>query len=718
MGCARCHDHKYDPISQKEYYQVFAYFNNIPEHGRAIKEGNSPPYIKAPTTEQQQKMASLDAQVSEVEQLVRQLDSELHADFAKWESTPLADDDVDWTVTEGMIHRFELDGSLRDSADEQAVVKFASEPVQFVSGRHGEAVAFDGTAHADAGDIAEFGYFDKFSISAWIRPTKPTGTIVSRMVPVEHGAGYAVHLQDGYLQVNLVKRWLDDSIRVQSARRLDLGAWRHLCVTYDGSRVASGIQVYLDGEVLDLEVELDGINQSFATTEPLRIGGGQQAFVGEIDDVRIYQRVLTPVETAIIAEPRSIAEILKRAADERTAAQAAKLSDYHLRTQAPEQILSAHQRLAELKKKRQELSESIPTVMVMQEMKQPRRTHVLLRGQYDAPGEPVAAGVPSLFPPLADDQPNNRLGLARWLVSGEHPLTARVTVNRIWQMHFGAGLVKTTEDFGAQGDRPSHPELLDWLASEFIDSGWDVKALHKLILTSATYRQASRCSKKLLQHDPENRLLGRGPRFRLSAETIRDQALFVSGLLTPTIGGPSVRPYQPDGLWKEIASTTDYEQSHGKDLYRRSLYTYWKRTVAPPTMATLDATSREACIVKRSRTNTPLQALALMNEVTFVEAPRVLAQRLLSEQTKSPEQRVRDAFQLATGHDPGPEQVHILLEAYDRYLAHFRVDTSAAKQLISVGEYPLNEGCNPAELAALTTVCSLILNLDEVLNIE
>ena len=718
MGCGRCHDHKYDPISQQEYYRVFAYFNNIPESGRAIKEGNSPPYIKAPTTEQQRELASLDTQVAEAEQVVQRSAPELQAGLAKWDASAPNDVEADWTVADGMIHRLELDGSLADSVNGQTEAKFESEPLPFVSSRHGEAVAFDGTAHIDGGDVAEFGYFNRFSISAWMRPTGPTGTIVSRMVPVEHGAGYAVHLEDGYLQVNLVKRWLDDSIRVQTSARLDLGEWRHLCVTYDGSRVARGIKVYLDGEPVALDVKLDGINQSFATTEPLRIGGGQNEFVGEIDEVRIYQRVLSPGEVAIVAVPESISEILDVAADRRTDSQATKLADYYLRNHAAEPIRSAHQRLADLKRKRQELVESIPTVMVMQEMPRPRQTHVLLRGQYDAPGEAVTAGVPSVFPPLAGDQPNNRLGFARWLVSDEHPLTARVTVNRIWQMHFGTGLVKTTEDFGSQGDRPSHPQLLDWLAREFIDSGWDVKALHKLILTSANYRQTSRCSQELLHRDPENRLLARGPRFRLPAETIRDQALFVSGLLTPTIGGPSVRPYQPEGLWKEIASTTDYEQSHGDDLYRRSLYTYWKRTVAPPTMATLDATSREACIVKRSRTNTPLQALALMNEVTFVEAARVLAQRLLEDESRGSVEQLQEAFQLATGRPPRSEEQRVLLQAYARHLERFRSDSSAAERLIAVGEYPLPDDCDSSELAALTTVCSLILNLDEVLNSE
>ncbi len=286
--------------------------------------------------------------------------------------------------------------------------------------------------------------------------------------------------------------------------------------------------------------------------------------------------------------------------------------------------------------------------MVMEEMKHPRETRVLIRGQYDQPGERVEPGVPLIFSELPLGVPNNRLGFARWLVSDVHPLTARVAVNRFWQQYFGQGLVATSEDFGAQGERPSHPELLDWLATEFVRLKWDVKALQRLIVTSATYRQSSVVSHDLQVRDPDNRLLSRGPRRRLTAETIRDQALFLSGLLTTSIGGPSVRPYQPEGLWKDIATDMEYSQSHGSDLYRRSLYTYWKRTVAPPSMVTFDATSRESCVVQRSRTNTPLQALALLNDTTYVEAARVFAQRLLLEVDGTPEDRIRHAFLAAT----------------------------------------------------------------------
>jgi hypothetical protein len=339
---------------------------------------------------------------------------------------------------------------------------------------------------------------------------------------------------------------------------------------------------------------------------------------------------------------------------------------------------------------------------------------LLIRGAYDRPGDVVRAATPAALPQMQRGAPRNRLGFARWLMDAKHPLTARVTVNQFWQMYFGKGIVKTVEDFGSQGAWPSHPQLLDWLATEFVKSGWDVKALQKVIVTSATYRQSSRMRKAHLK-DPENILLARGPRLRLSADMIRDQALFVSGLLTEKIGGPSVKPYQPEGLWKEIASETKYEQAKGADLYRRSLYTFWKRTVTPPLMATFDASPREICIVRETRTSTPLQALALMNDVTFVEAARVFAQMILREGGKTPEQRIRFAFEHAVGRKPKPAEMKILKPGLARHLKFYHQDTKAAGEFIAIGEAPVPKGMAAPELAAYTVVAGLILNLDEVI---
>jgi hypothetical protein len=357
--------------------------------------------------------------------------------------------------------------------------------------------------------------------------------------------------------------------------------------------------------------------------------------------------------------------------------------------------------------------------MVMREMATPRETFVLERGQYDRHGEKVSAGVPAGFPPLPLGAPNNRLGLAQWLVHPSHPLTARVAVNRLWQMFFGTGLVKTCEDFGSQGEPPSHPDLLDWLAMEFVRSGWNVKSLQRLIVTSATYRQSSKVSANLLARDPENRLLARGPRFRLPAEVIRDNALSVSGLLVQRVGGPSVMPYESPGLWEELAfgggfSAQQYRQGSGDDLYRRGIYTFWKRTVPPAALNTLDAPDRESCVVRRSRTNTPLQALVLLNDPTFVEASRRLAERIMTT-SHDEKQRIEFAFKSATSREPIRSEIEILRQLFQRRLEAYQRDRSATIELLSVGDSKCYEENDPAELAAWTTVASAILNLDETI---
>ncbi len=408
--------------------------------------------------------------------------------------------------------------------------------------------------------------------------------------------------------------------------------------------------------------------------------------------------------------------------NKRTASQTAKLRACFLDKYAPLDIRVADQKLFAARTKHERLLESLPTTMVMQEMATPRTTHLLIRGQYDKPGERVMAAVPACFPalpPRADiRRPPNRLDLARWLVSPDHPLTARVAVNRAWQMYYGIGLVKTVDDFGSQGEPPSHPELLDWLAREFVDSGWDVKRLQRTIVISAAYRQSSRLTPELRQRDPENRLLARGPRVRLSAEMIRDQALAASGLLVERLGGPSVKPYQPPGLIRELTGTEDYAQDHGQALYRRGLYTFWKRTVAPPAMAAFDAAGRETCSVRETRTNTPLQALTLLNDVTFLEAARALAQRAMTTGGTTAEERLSLLFRLATGRRPHPAEMTVLHTGFERHLDGYRRDVKAALKLVSAGESQRDSRLDVAELAAYMTTASLILNLDETITKE
>jgi len=669
LGCARCHDHKFDPLAMREFYQLSAFFNNVPEKGRAVKFGNSPPFIKAPTEQQEFEKLGLELQLLTARTKWLSLQKQLEREQLAWERKSLELPD----------HHF----------PDQALVK--QWPL--------DDKPFAGDRVIEAGDIADFGYFDKFTLSAWVwlDDEKSGGTVVSRMTDVPEGDGYSLTIVRGQLQLNLVKRWLDDSTRVQTEQPLPAGRWVHVSATYDGSRTAAGIRLYFDGQLRTPDVLLDELNQPFNTKQPLRIGGGggpAANFRGRLKDVRVDAAELTADEIGWLATGETLAEIRKIDRARRTPGQTRKIREYFLAHAASNELRNADREMKSAADKLNAFEETLPTVMVMDEMKEPRDTFVLLRGQYDQPGEKVSCGVPAALTPFPKDAPKNRLGLAHWLVSKDHPLTSRVQVNRIWQLHFGTGLVKTAEDFGSQGEWPSHPELLDWLAIEFPAHGWDVKRLQRQLLMSSTYRQSSQTSAAALELDPENRLLARGPRLRLSAEQIRDQALYTSGLLVEEIGGPSVKPLQPPGLWKELTGAADYEPGSGADLYRRSLYTFWKRTIAPPNMIALDAPSREYCTVRTARTNTPLQALTLLNETTFAGAAEALAARVLADKEHSDGKRLVLAFQTCTSRQPTYQEAAILLQSLEKQRA-------------------LNPG---NDHAAYTAVMRVLLNLDETLH--
>jgi mono/diheme cytochrome c family protein len=721
MGCARCHDHKYDPIAQKEFYQTFAFFNNVPEQGQANKYGNSPPMIAAPTPAQETELNALTQKLGAAEAHLLELEPAIARAQAAWERA-LGASPLEWTVTNGLRARFALDGKLTGLDGAKAPAKFSAGEPAFEGGHRGPAAKLEGKRFIDAGDVGNFGFYDKFTLSAWIKPRGPDGLLISRMVtqaddPVftTDGEGYGLMLAGGKLQVMLTKRWLDDALRVETEAPVRLGQWQHVAVVYDASRLASGVKIYVDGKLQRQKVLLDELNQSFATKHPLRIGAvAGPELDWAVSDVRVYGRALAAEEVGIVATAESLSELASVAASQRTAEQRAKLRQGFLAEHAPAPMREAHAKVAELRDQRARLLESLPTSMVMEEMATPRVTSVLKRGQYDQPGEPVTPGVPAFLSPWPNGEPRNRLGFARWLVDPVNPLTARVAVNNQWQTIFGVGLVKTTEDFGSQGEPPSHPELLDWLATEFVRTGWDQKAMLKTLVMSATYRQSSRVTPALLARDPENRLLARASRLRLPAEMIRDQALAVSGLLVGEIGGPSVKPYQPKGLWKEL-SGSDYVADRGDKLWRRSLYTYWKRTAPPPTMATFDAPARESCSVRPGRTSTPLQALALMNDVTFVEASRRLAQRVMLEGGTTPEERLRTAFRLVLARVPTTAESGVLERNWREHRARFRADPKSALDLVSAGESPRNETLDVEELATYAAVCGLILNLDEAI---
>jgi hypothetical protein len=713
MTCCRCHDHKYDPLKQKEFYQVFAFFNNVPERGKAIKYGNSPPVVLSPTRRQQEKLDALDRELSAAETKVKSLAARLDKGQSEWEKSLKSGTILDAAPEEALAAHFPLDRMAGKA-------RFVDCLPAFAAGRLGWAAELDGKGYLDAGDVGHFGFYDRFSLAAWVLPRRPNGTIVSRMLDEPRGAGYSVTRVNGRLQVNLVVRWLDDAIRVETEATLAENVWQHITVSYDGSRVAAGVKVYIDGKPMKLRVRLDDLNQTFESKEPFRIGAGggpESRFSGRISDIRIYSSVLSPLQVTVLATAETVETIAALPADRRTSGQAGKLKSYYLLRQAPADIRDIYRLRNELRMKRRQMLDQVPTTMVMREMPSPRPVHVLVRGQYDRPGATVEPGVPAMLSNWPAGQKRDRLGFARWLVDPGHPLTARVAVNRAWQMLFGNGIVKTVDDFGAQGEWPSHPELLDWLAVEFRDSGWDVKELLRQLVTSATYRQLSKVTPEAWKRDPENRLLARGPRIRLSAEMIRDQALAASGLLVERLGGPSARPYQPGELWRELADT-EYHRDIGEGLYRRGLYTFWKRTVAPPSMMTFDAAGREACMVRETRTNTPLQALNLLNDVTYVEASRVLAQRVLRQGGSSDIDRLSLAFRLVVSRSPREAERDVLLAGLIRHRTHYISDRAAARKLAGAGEAPRDTGLDVAELAAWTAVCGVILNLDEAITKE
>jgi hypothetical protein len=721
-GCARCHDHKYDPITQKDFYGLYAFFNNVPEKGRALKTGNSPPYVMAPTSVQRAELDRIDGEIAATERTLRGMEPEIARLQRGWEASLPSEPPIRWASGRGLKSHFRLDGDLGDAATKGRLATASGTAPGFTAGPDDRAVTLDGRGFIDAGDVGDFGFLDRFSIGAWVRPEGPGGgAIVSRSTNASTPLGYLFSIEDGKVKIGLYKRPLDDAIRVESRRRLEPGSWHHVLFTYDGSRLAAGVVLYVDGSREPLTVLLDDLNQTFQVKEPLRIGAGgggtQGHFSGAIDDVRVYNVALGNEEVETIAVARPVNEIAGLAPEERSRAEARKLRMYYLEHEAPVAVRQAREALLALKTSKQRLLDRVPTTMVMREMDKPRETFVLVRGQYDKPGERVDATVPSSLPPLPRDARKDRLALARWLVDPGHPLTSRVAVNRLWQMLFGTGLVKTADDFGSQGEWPSHPDLLDWLATEYGRIGWDTKALLKTMVMSATYRQSSKVSPESLRRDPENRLLARGPRIRLSAEAIRDQALAISGLLVEERGGPSVKPYQPEGLWTDL-SETPYVRDNGASLHRRSLYTFWKRTIAPPSMMTFDASGRETCSVRETRTNTPLQALTLMNDVTFVEASRVLAERVLAEGDAKPDARLTRAFRLATSRPPVAGELEILRAGLEEHLAYYQAHPDAAETLARAGEAARRKGLDPREVAAYTAVAGLLLNLDETITKE
>ena len=604
VGCARCHDHKYDPIAQKEFYQLFAFFNRVPEKGFVYNFGNEEPYIKAPTPEMETKLGEFDAKLSSARSDWGARQSAIEKSAAKFNAP------ATWLPPDDLVFRH--DGGAFTGGD-GINVGFAKTPLN---------------------------YMDAFTLAATIRTEEPNGAILSKSEDYWEGTGHGLYLVDGKIRLHTVFRWTDLGMRVETAQPITLGTSHRIVATYDGKRKPSGVHVYVDGIERELKVLFNEMSWPIESREPFRIGaGGGKRFQGEIRDVAVWKRAL-PIE-----EPTTRRNYFA-----------------YLDLAAPAGIKKSLANLRSAQRERDKYFATIPTVMVMKDQPGVRKSYLLKRGAYDQHGDEVQPGVPAALPPLPQGLPADRLALAKWLVSGDNPLTARVTVNRLWQTLFGTGLVKTVEDFGSQGEWPLHPELLDWLAVEFMDSGWDVKHILKLIMTSETYRQSSKVTPELLARDPENRLYARAPRLRLSAEEVRDQALAASGLLIEKFGGPSVKPPQPAGLWQELAGGSGYKADDGEGRYRRSVYTYWRRTIQPPSMITFDSPTRESCTVRETRTNTPLQALNLMNDESYVEASRALAAEM-----KASSDPTTEGFRRVLARDPMPAERKVILDAFERF---------------------------------------------------
>lgn len=722
LECAQCHNHKYDPITQDEYYQFFAYFNQASDPGMQTRNGNQSPVVDLYDEERLKRAETVKTDLERLKVRREEHRAAAEPEFLKWLTQAASKVESQPLLPEDMVLHAALDGENGEpvqnavNAKSTGLVQGANERQP---GKFGQAFHLTGNNYIDFPDVGDFERTDSFSFGAWIKPEGAgNGAAVARMNNANAYRGYDILVSNGVVQVHIIHSWPVNAIKVRTKNKIKPDEWQHIWVTYDGSSKASGVKIYFDGTSQEWEIEQDSLTETIRAKVPFAIGRRNPGsnFKGLVDEVRVFPRALAESEVAALAGTDLITPLLAK--QDRTPADLTTLRYHYLNTQ-DQTYLKLNQDLSKLESEVAELTKPHVNVMIMQDVPQMRETFVLDRGNYASPlnDRPVAPNVPAALPPMPADYPANRLGLARWLTHSDHPLVARVTVNRYWSQLFGRGLVKTVEDFGAQGDWPSHPALLDWLAVDFVEHGWDVKRTIKQMVMSATYRQSSRMTPQLLEADPENLYFARGPRFRLHAEFIRDVALASSGLLVEQIGGPGVKPYQPAGLWNEVSLNGNlrFVQDQGEANYRRSLYTYWKRSSPAPAMTTFDAPTRETCTLRRARTNTPLQALVTLNDQQFVEAARVLAERVLLKNESSVSQQIELAYRLATGGRPSPAVAKILDDAYLQERDYYQGHPEAAGALLKIGGAPRDESIDPSSHAAMTIITSMILNLDETL---
>lgn len=721
--CCRCHDHKYDPITQDEFYKFAAFFSNIDEHGlySHFTETAPTPAMLLYQEGEQQAHAELISKIRTLEGNLDQVRKEARSRFTASNLAAASINTPDeLSVTLGEPAKPKLHQPFDDAQ--------VSGENKLVPGIAGQAIQFSGDDAYSAAGSGQYGRTTPFTVAIWVKPAenKPRTVLLHQSVAAEDASyrGYSLVLDNGVPQFSLVHFWPGNAIQVQTEKPIPVNEWTHLAAVYDGSSHASGVRLLVNGRQADVKTTRDQLTRDIRYRKEWGDSGGNGVELalgarfrdygfrnGLIDDLQVFDQALSNLEVARL----TLAHLPKDPADKSAPVDVSeqdRFEHYLLREDAEYQ--AASDKLRQARTEEDEFVTKIRQIMVMRESAEPRPTHVLKRGAYDSPGELVSADTPLSIMTFSHEWPRNRLGLAKWMIDRRNPLTSRVAVNRFWSLFFGRGLVPSLEDFGGQGQLPSHPELLDWLARDFTDHGWDVKRFCKQIVLSATYRQSTQPrDSKTYQDDPDNILLSHSSRYRLPAEQIRDNALAVSGLLVSHVGGPSVMPYQPVGLWEESGTGKSYQQSKGEGLYRRSLYTFWRRTSPPPSMLTFDATGREVCTARRERTATPLQALVLLNDPQFVEAARVLAEKLLKTPNAGRDEWIQSAFRTLTSRSPDAKETEILKCLFEEQQGYFGKNSSAATEFLAIGESPRDEKLNPADHAALTVTIKAIMSFDE-----
>ncbi len=758
VECARCHDHKYDPISQKDYYSLFAFFNQNKESGEVPYNGEASPSIMLPDTEVEEKLKFIREKLSPAEQKINPNLLSYKKDFELWLKETHTNKNISNTLNTGLVAYFPFEGgndSVYINALDKKINGYSAgdkdKRPKMVNGIIGQAKQLQGDCGMDFvmnidkatslkmkpedkfGKGLNFERNQQFSVSAWFNILKKglKGPLFNRNNGEFEGfRGYDVSLNtDGTLTILMSYVWPANCIELHSTDKLPINKWTNIALTYDGSGKAKGIKLFINGKESVTKVTTDHLTKSILHGEkksnwnfmPFQIGKDFRRTIDnlQVDELRIYNRKLTSLEVeSLTGDNNKISALLNTDQSKLSNLQKNNLYEFYLWNYNKE-FASILSDVNKLRGEEVEIITNIPEIMVMQELpeNQKRKTFILSRGAYDAPTKTeVRAHTPERLLEFNEKEyPANRLGLAKWLNNPKNPLTSRVAVNRFWMMYFGRGIVKTQEDWGNQGDMPSHPELLDWLAIKFIESGWNVKAIQKLIVMSSTYRQSSVPDKKHLELDPDNILLSRGPVFRLSAEQIRDNILRASGLLAEKIGGPSVYPYQPNGLWEALATRNKvhYEQGHGENLYRRGLYTIFKRSSPTPSLMTFDLPDRYVCTVRRQKTNTPLQSLVLMNDPQYMEAARVLGERMIKEGGKEPDKQIIFAYEALVGRYPRNEEIRLLKQYYYEELNDLKKNPAKALQVLNVGEFERDKSLNPIELAASSMVATTLINFEE-----